>query len=384
MPYSLHRGIAKRKTYNDVFWAFGESEPIPSDFPSIKNVLQSTADDELPSMTLRPTPASISLTKAVPTFHESPFIPLSTDTTVYPLPSNSPDVNAKPTDQDADATHTRKLVVITVIVSCITGLGLVVGICKVLTTAGMCRWGARKGHRGIEWKAQQESGLTEKALSWTRLSSAPANFGVEQLRPKGTAIDEGVLHGRHYDEKGIERGRDPDDDQVFDVGQYPGYTVPMLTFQPPSENLASVNKPVKLEYHISQELTRTRSLNTLNSAVQIIKLPPLSFFEVEDHNQAAFSVSVSPSHVSNISSTHSRTQSAPGVSFPVSSNLAAKHRPSSTTSSEWDIARAYGGPRYDKAKSAGGMSAFSVDSTRREWEERMRRASDRNSVAVVK
>lgn len=178
--------------------------------------------------------------------------------------------------------------------------------------------------------------------------------------------------GRNYDEKGIEQGLPHKPiflEQVADAE----HELPVSPFDSSADTIDVSGIPT---IHKSQH----RDLQAGNSLIPgytgTSGLSPASIFDNDDHSSVVYA---SSSHVSIISTAHSRTKSAPIIRFKQrdsSSGLISGK--SSASSSEWDIARAYGGPRYDKARSVGAMSGISVDS--REWDERMRMSASGNMV----
>jgi len=258
-----------------------------------------------------------------------------------------------------------------VVVGMIIGLGTMVGVCKVLARSGLCNFGGRKftGEGRVD-----DSG--EKRLSWMRLGGiVPGNFGAGNFMAGGGKKS---LFGRRYDEKGVERNplrkvvtfEDEDEEKVVDIS--PEFVdEPGLAYQPLSKNASSaVSSNIKPGLLPDpRALIGLRVGQTLHPAhfTTTPHLSPTSFFDNEDHI-----VSASPSGLSCVSTAHSRTKSAP-VMVGDGRRESNKSSAVSSASSEWDIARAYGGPRYERARSVGAMSGLSADE--RDWE-RLHRISE--------
>ncbi|KIM77627.1 hypothetical protein PILCRDRAFT_825215 [Piloderma croceum F 1598] len=393
--YRHHRDVRKVQQprdvapYTRIFWAFGDSEPIPSDLPSAQEVLESLSSDAtlsspLPSDASAPTPPStwpspiqqMTPTPDVtlipfpsPTADMAPplnvnpvFEPPRLPQASLPIPSSSSSPDASRTtfinpEVAAKISHKHKIVYVAVVVGTISGLGITISICSFLAKAGLCGCGGRKftGAGRVDDR--------EKRLSWMRLSSPPANFGP------GCLITGVGTYGRLYDEKGVERTPNhkgvsfEDEAKIIDIGheEFIEPDLRTLVYHAPSNNLAAASAVPGIPKQSALGLKVGQTLNPAHFTT--IHLTPTSFFDNDDHI-----VSASPSRLSNVSSAHSRTKSA-----PVMTGNEHERRESnksggalSSASSEWDVARAYGGPRYDKARSAGAMSGLSVDE--REWE----------------
>jgi hypothetical protein len=171
-------------------------------------------------------------------------------------------------------------------------------------------------------------------------------------------------YGRHYDEKGVERNPNhkgvsfEDEEKIINIG--PEFTEPDLRTLVYLNNAPTTFATPGISEQSALGLKVGQTLNPAHFTT--IHLTPTSFFDNDDHL-----VSASPSRLSNVSSAHSRTKSAPVlVGHEYGRRESNKSGALSSTSSEWDVARAYGGPRYDKARSAGAMSSLSVDE--KEWE----------------
>jgi hypothetical protein len=277
-----------------------------------------------------------------------------------PTPTPTSDTNKNknfknPAAAAAALSHKHKVIYVAVVVGIITGLGCIIFVSRFLANSALCGCGGGKfTGAGL---VKEEGGRR----SWMRLSSPPSNFGPGVLL-------EGV-NGRLYDEKGIERSRshkkgvsfEDEDEKVMDIGQaLLEDDLRILAYlPPPAQNpiTPASSAPVTAT---SLGLKVGQTLSPAHFATA--HLAPTSFFDNDDHDHV---VSASASHVSNVSSSgaHSRTKSA-----PVMSHERRESEAMSSSSSEWDVARAYGGARYDKARSAG--TASSVDD--REWERNQR------------
>jgi hypothetical protein len=337
------------------------SSPLPYD-PSAP-IPSSTWPQEMthtPGVTLIPFPsptADMAPPLNVDPVFETPRLPQAS----LPIASSNSSPDASKTtfinpEVAAKISHKHKIVYVAVVVGTISGLGITISICSFLAKAGLFGCGGRKftGAGRVEDR--------EKRLSWMRLSSPPANFGP------GCLLTGVGTYGRLYDEKGVERNPNhkgvtfEDEAKIIDVGheEFIEPDLRTLIYHAPSNNLAASAVPGIPE----QSALGLKVGQTLNPAhFTTVHLTPTSFFDNDDHI-----VSASPSRLSNVSSAHSRTKSA-----PVMTGNEHERRESnksggalSSASSEWDVARAYGGPRYDKARSAGAMSGLSVDE--REWE----------------
>jgi hypothetical protein len=267
--------------------------------------------------------------------------------------------------------HKHKIVFVAVVVGTITGLGITVSVCKFLAKSGLCSCGGREftGAGRVEDK--------EKKLSWMKLNGPPLNFGARSLMAGVGMPGKVTMFGRHYDDKGIERNPNhkgvsfEDDHKVIDIGhEFSKPDLHTLAYQPPMNNASAVSTKPGISEPCALGLKVGQTLNPAHFTTH--HLSPTSFFDNDDHV-----VSASPSRLSNISSSHSRTKSAPVVIRNGHQRRESnKSGALSSASSEWDVARAYGGPRYDKARSTGAMSGLSTDE--REWD-RIRRISDRSS-----
>jgi hypothetical protein len=386
--YRYHHDIGKAQQprdvapYTRIFWAFGDSEPKPSDLPSVQETLESLSSDaalspplpsdaSAPSSTrpspvqqMTPTPGVTLIPFPSPTADMAPPLNVDPAFATPRLPQVSVPIASSSSSPDASRTtfvnpevadkisHKHKIVYVAVVVGTISGLGITISICSCLAKAGLCGCGGRKftGAGRVEDR--------EKRLSWMRLSSPPANFGP------GCLITGVGTYGRLYDEKGVERNPNhkgvsfEDEAKIIDIGpeEFIEPDLRTLVYHAPSNNLAAVSAVSGIPEHSALGLKVGQTLNPAHFTT--IHLTPTSFFDDDDHI-----VSASPSRLSNVSSAHSRTKSA-----PVMTGNEHERRESnksggalSSASSEWDVARAYGGPRYYKARSAGAMSGLSVD-----------------------
>ena len=338
--------------------------------PAQQQATSSPGITYIPSSTTTPSP-SINVN---PTF-DQPRIPQVPIPSATPSSTSSSDASTTTSRNPATAAalaHKHKIVFVAVIVGTIAGLGITISIFKLLGRSGLCNCGGRKstGAGRLEDK--------EKRLSWKRLGSPPANLGIGSIMVGvGTPGGKVTVGGRNYDEKGIERNPNnkgvsfEDDEKVMDI-VYEAVKPDLrgLLYQPPSHNPSAVPTKLGIVQPLSLGLKVGQTLNPAHFTTA--HLTPTSFFDNDDHV-----FSTSSSRHSNISITHSRTKSAP-VTTENRNNRRESNKSGamSSASSEWDVARAYGGPRYDKARSAGAMSGMSVDE--REWE-RTQRISDRSS-----
>ena len=384
--------------YTMIFWAFGNSEPAPSDLPLVQDITiqSSSSSSAIPSVhlmkptaaiTVIPSPTSTSPINADPALR-TPHTPISYIPT--PTPTSPPDAN----DRAATAAlaHKHKLIFVGVIVGIVMGLVITVGTCKLLAKSGLCDCGGRK-FTGAGLLVEEKK---EKKMSWMRFGGAggrtprvsfgsgAGNLMVGVGTPRG-------MFGRRYDEKGIEHNPGlkgvtfEDENKVVNIGPKPDL-LRTLTYQAPSN--AKSATPNKNKPGIMAPPSSALGLKvgqTLHPAhfTTAHHLSPTSFFDNDDH--VLISASPSSSRLSNLSSIHSRTKSAP-VTINTNHGDGEVYRESnwrrgslsSASSSEWDVARAYGGPRYGRARSDGAMSGLSVDE--REWEEPIQMIGDLSSL----
>jgi hypothetical protein len=374
--YRRHRDIriVQRRdvpTYTKIFWAFGDSEPKPTDLPPMQDVFVSMSAEQngpsssvnlMPSATMTP---MINANPASETIR-LPLSPIPTSTTAGANQSTSKDPAAS-----ATLVHKHRIIFVAVVVGIITGLGITVGVCKVLARSGLCSCGGRK----FTGAGRVDDKVKEKKLSWMKFANMPGSFGAGMETQGGKM----TIFGRHYDEKGIERNPSrkvvsfEDEEKVVDLG--PESAEPelcTLAYKAPSKNASravphqlTLPEPSSLGLRVGETLHPDHFMTR--------NLPPTSFFDNDDHV-----VSASPSYLSTVSGVHCRTKSAPvkiGNNGLLERRESDKSSAQSSASSEWDIARAYGGPRYERARSVGAMSGLSVDE--REWE-RIHRISGRS------
>ncbi|KII90121.1 hypothetical protein PLICRDRAFT_174904 [Plicaturopsis crispa FD-325 SS-3] len=285
-----------------------------------------------PAQTPAPAPSSPSSTQSLPQVW-TPRIPVNTS-------GAYPQSTAVSKQGETDNTHptvkrVRVFGILAAIIGCIGGIALSVAICRMLVASGVCGWGGGRKYS----KAAR--------LTWQRFSLSPV-FDLSRRSP--------------YEKP------TPDLEKVLDIS--PDQSPRELTVD------TLPHLPSDASGHATPVLHSRNSIPPYNFTPLI---SPAEFFkQLDDEDRASTSTSSrgrtpspSPSRLSRIRSSyastisqHHRTKSAPGPDKHQSTKSAKSGK--SMAESEWDIAHAYGAPRWDKAKSAGAMSIPSI--TLQEWD----------------